>query len=182
MFSSAPVHAENKHEFYLELTGQLRALLEGERDWLANFANTAALLFHRLPELNWAGFYLLRGEELVLGPFQGKPACVRIAPGRGVCGGAVAQRRSLVVADVREFPGHIACDAVSRSELVVPMMVGEEIIGVLDLDSPVPGRFDQADRVGGERLVATLLAASDWTERDGPGNLGCCPRPGASRR
>ena len=148
----------------MELGGQLRALLTGERDWLANFANAAALLFFTLPELNWAGFYLLRhdGDDLVLGPFQGRPACVRIAPGRGVCGAAVAQARPLVVADVREFPGHIACDAASRSELVVPLVVGERIIGVLDLDSPVPGRFDDADRVGCERLVAILLTASDW--------------------
>ncbi len=161
MFSSPAISTENKPAFYAELTGQLRALLTGERDWLANFANTSALIFHALPDLNWAGFYLLRGDELVLGPFQGKPACVRIAPGRGVCGGAVAQRRSLVVADVHEFPGHIACDAASRAELVVPMITGGRVVGVLDLDSPRPGRFDEADRAGCEGLVAILLAASD---------------------
>ncbi len=164
MFSSDAIQANNKPDLYAELSGQLRAMLTGERDWLANLANTAALIFHTLPDLNWAGFYLLRGEgELVLGPFQGKPACVRIAPGRGVCGGAVTQRRSLVVPDVHAFPGHIACDAASRSELVVPMMLAGRVLGVLDLDSPRPGRFDEEDRVGCESLVAELLAASDWT-------------------
>ena len=164
MFATRDIQTENKPGFHAELAAQLDALLTGERDWLANLANTAALIFHTLPDLNWAGFYLWRGNELVLGPFQGKPACVRIAPGRGVCGGAVAQRRSLVVADVHEFPGHIACDAASRSELVVPMLRGERVIGVLDLDSPFPGRFDEADRMGCERLVAILLAASDWPD------------------
>ena len=164
MFSAAAIPTDHKPGFYAQLDAQLGALLTGERDWLANFANAAALLFHTLPDLNWAGFYLLRGEELVLGPFQGKPACVRIAPGRGVCGGAVAQRRSLVVADVHAFPGHIACDAASRSELVVPLAVAGRIVGVLDLDSPLPGRFDEDDRAGCETLVATLLAASDYPE------------------
>ncbi len=163
MFSSTVIPIENKPGFYTELSGQLRAMLTGERDWLANLANTAALIFHTLPDLNWAGFYLRRGEELVLGPFQGKPACVRIAPGRGVCGGAVVQRRSLVVPDVHAFPGHIACDAASRSELVVPMMVAGRVVGVLDLDSPRPGRFDEEDRAGCEALVGELLAASDWS-------------------
>ncbi len=162
MFATVETQAENKTEFYAELLGQLRALVSGERDWLANFANASSLIFHSLPELNWAGFYLLKGGELVLGPFQGKPACIRIAVGRGVCGGAVAQGRSLVVADVHAFPGHIACDAASRAELVVPLCVGGEIIGVLDLDSPQPGRFDEDDRVGCERLMEVLLAASDW--------------------
>lgn len=160
--STALPSTENKTEFYAELSAQLRAMLTGERDWLANLANTAALVFQTLPDLNWAGFYLWRGDELVLGPFQGKPACVRIAAGRGVCGGAVAQRRSLVVADVHAFPGHIACDAASRSELVVPMLLGEQVLGVLDLDSPRPGRFEDADRAGGEQLVADLIAATDW--------------------
>jgi L-methionine (R)-S-oxide reductase len=162
MFSTNVIPTEIKQEFYTELVAQLRAMLTGERDWLANFANTAALIFQTLPDLNWAGFYLTRSEELVLGPFQGKPACVRIAHGRGVCGGAVAQRRSLVVTDVHAFPGHIACDAASRSELVVPLVLGEEIIGVLDLDSPVPGRFDDDDRIGCEQLMTVLLAGSDW--------------------
>ena len=164
MFSNNAIPTENKIGFYQELDNQLQAMLTGERDWLANCANTSALIFQMLPDLNWAGFYLLKGDELVLGPFQGKPACVRIAPGRGVCGGAVAQRRSLVVADVHAFPGHIACDAASRSELVVPMLTGERVLGVLDLDSPLPGRFDDDDRVGCERLVNTLLTASEWPE------------------
>lgn len=162
MFASAVIQTENKAEFYRELTGQLRAMLTGERDWLANFANTSALIFQSLPDLNWAGFYLLRGEELVLGPFQGNPACVRISKGRGVCGGAVEQRRSLVVPDVLAFPGHIACDSASRSELVVPLLAGEQVVGVLDLDSPTYGRFDEEDRLGCEALAQVLMSASDF--------------------
>ena len=162
MFAAAEIQADSKTEFYAELHGQLRALVSGERDWLANFANASSLIFHALPDLNWAGFYLLKGGELVLGPFQGKPACIRIAIGRGVCGGAVAEGRSLVVPDVHAFPGHIACDAASRAELVVPLRVGGEIVGVLDLDSPQPGRFDEDDRVGCERLIEELLTASDF--------------------
>ena len=163
MFVATEIDAGNKTVFYDGLHGQLTALLTGERDWLANFANTASLIFHTLPDLNWAGFYLLRGEDLVLGPFQGRPACVRIAPNRGVCGAAVARQHSLVVADVHAFPGHIACDAASRSELVVPLMVaGKGIVGVLDLDSPSPGRFDEDDRMGCEKLMAALLAASEF--------------------
>ena len=155
MFAAAEIQAEDKTQFYAELDGQLGALLSGERDWLANFANAASLIFHALPGLNWAGFYLLREGELVLGPFQGKPACIRIAVGRGVCGGAVAQGQTLVVPDVHEFPGHIACDAASRAELVAPLRATDRIIGVLDLDSPQPGRFDEDDRIGCERLMAT---------------------------
>ena len=162
MFLNPAIPTANKPALYEELAAQLGGLLTGERDWLANLANTAALIFQALPDLNWAGFYLWRGDGLVLGPFQGKPACVRIAAGRGVCGGAVAQRRSLVVADVHAFPGHIACDAASRSELVVPMLLGEQMVGVLDLDSPLPGRFNEEDQAGCERLVAAVLTASDW--------------------
>ena len=162
MFAPAGIETSDKAEFYAELTGQLRALLAGERDWLANLANTSALIFQHLPGLNWAGFYLWRGGELVVGPFQGKPACVRIALGRGVCGAAVAERRSQVVADVHAFPGHIACDAASRSELVVPLLRGDAILGVLDLDSPRPGRFDEGDRTGCERMMAALLEATDF--------------------
>lgn len=161
MIASTEIQAADKAGRYAELNAQLGAMLAGERDWLANLANTAALIFHALPDLNWAGFYLRRGDELVLGPFQGKPACVRIALGRGVCGTAAAERRSIAVPDVHAFPGHIACDGASRSELVVPMVAGGSVIGVLDLDSPTPGRFDDADRVGCEGLVTTLLAASD---------------------
>jgi GAF domain-containing protein len=150
-----------KPELYRDLAAQLEALLAGERDFIANAANAAALLFHTIPDLNWAGFYLMRGGELVLGPFQGKPACVRIPVGRGVCGTAVAERRSLVVPDVHAFPGHIACDSASRSELVVPLVQDGGIVGVLDLDSPLPNRFEEADREGCEALALILIRASD---------------------
>lgn len=150
----------NKQEFYRELALQLRALLSGERDAIANAANMSAMLYHTLPDVNWVGFYLLKAGELVLGPFQGKPACVRIALGRGVCGAAAQGRRPIVVPDVNAFPGHIACDTASRSELVVPLTAGEELMGVLDLDSPLPGRFDEDDRAGCETLAAIYLAAS----------------------
>jgi GAF domain-containing protein len=150
----------NKQEFYKELALQLRGLLSGERDAVANAANMSALLYHTLADVNWVGFYFLKGGELVVGPFQGKPACVRIALGRGVCGTAAEARQSVVVPDVHAFPGHIACDAASRSELVVPLILGEAVAGVLDLDSPSPGRFDEEDRVGCESLAAIYLAAS----------------------
>ena len=157
----APDAALPKRELYRELEGQLEGLMAGERDGIANLANAAALLFHALPDLNWAGFYLMRGGELVLGPFQGKPACLRIPLGRGVCGAAAAEARSQVVPDVHAFPGHIACDAASRSELVVPLVAGGRVLGVLDLDSPSPGRFDEADRAGCEALAARIVAGSD---------------------
>jgi L-methionine (R)-S-oxide reductase len=150
-----------KAELYDELATQLAALLEGERDPIANAANAAALLFHALPDLNWAGFYLMREGELVLGPFQGKPACVRIPVGRGVCGTAVARQASVVVPDVHAFEGHIACDSASRAELVVPLFRDGRIAGVLDLDSPSPGRFDEEDRLGCERLAEILMQRSD---------------------
>lgn len=142
---------------YTELLEELAALLAGETDSVANLANMSALLFHRLPGLNWAGFYLMKGGELVLGPFQGKPACLRIKVGRGVCGTAVAQGSSVLVEDVHQFPGHIACDAASRSELVVPMLKDGTAVGVLDLDSPSVGRFTAEDRHGCETLVAELM-------------------------
>ncbi len=146
---------------YSELLSQARALLEGERDATANAANLAALLFHSLPDLNWAGFYWLKRGELVLGPFQGRPACVRIALGRGVCGTAAAGRRSVVVPDVHAFPGHIACDAASRSELVVPVLRDGGLLGVLDLDSPLTARFTEADARGLEEIVRAFVEASD---------------------
>ena len=155
MFEAKLIDDVAKTAFYRELCRQLEALLEGERDPIANAANTSALLFQLVPQLNWVGFYFLHDNELVLGPFQGKPACVRIPVGQGVCGSAVARRRSIVVADVHAFPGHIACDAASRSELVVPLMRGQSVLGVIDLDSPLPGRFDDDDRAGIEQ-VATL--------------------------
>jgi len=148
---------DNKAEGYQELARMLQALLEGETDLVANAANTAALLFHGLPELNWAGFYLMNGGELVLGPFQGKPACVRIAVGRGVCGTAAATRRTVRVQDVHAFPGHIACDAASNSEIVVPLEREGRLLGVLDLDSPTTGRFDAQDQEGLERLAQIFL-------------------------
>jgi L-methionine (R)-S-oxide reductase len=141
---------------YDDLAGALGALLDGETDALANVANAAAALFAALPDLNWAGFYVLRGEELVLGPFQGLPACVRIPLGRGVCGTAAAERRTLLVPDVSAFPGHIACDFASRSELVVPLVDGGRLVGVLDLDSPRPNRFTLADLEGCTRIAALL--------------------------
>jgi len=136
-------------------------MLDGERDFIANTANCAALLFQSLPDINWAGFYFLKGPDLVLGPFQGKPACVRIGPGRGVCGAAAAQRETLIVANVHAFPGHITCDSASNSEIVVPLMKANQLLGVLDLDSPLLDRFDVIDAEGLESLAATLLAASD---------------------
>jgi GAF domain-containing protein len=148
---------DNKPEGYQELARMLQALLEGETDLVANAANTAALLFHGLPELNWAGFYLMNGGELVLGPFQGKPACVRITVGRGVCGTAAATRRTVRVQDVHAFPGHIACDAASNSEIVVPLEREGRLLGVLDLDSPITGRFDAQDQEGLERLAQVFL-------------------------
>ena len=149
--------AVGKAALYDELAQELDALLTGEPDPVANAANAAAAIYHALPELNWAGFYVLRGEELVLGPFQGRPACVRIPLGKGVCGTAAAQRRSVLVPDVEAFPGHIACDAASRSELVVPLIVGDALLGVLDLDSPVVARFDEADRAGCELLAGIVV-------------------------
>jgi GAF domain-containing protein len=151
----------DKPGIFAELRQQLASLLEGERDGLANCANTAALIYHALPDLNWVGFYFLRDDELVLGPFQGKVACVRIPWGRGVCGAAAARRETVVVPDVHAFPGHIACDADSRSEIVVPLLRGCTLLGVLDLDSPRPDRFDQDDARGLEVLAAQLLEASD---------------------
>jgi len=161
MFALQTARAGSPADLYTELLEQSRALLEGERDSTANAANLAALVFHTLPDLNWAGFYWLRGRELVLGPFQGKPACVRIAVGKGVCGTAVAERRTIVVPDVNAFPGHIACDSASRSELVVPVEHGGRVVGVLDLDSPSPGRFAAEDARGLEAVVRAFAAATD---------------------
>ena len=149
-----------KSELYRSLAEQAEALLAGEADLVANAANLSSLVFHTLPELNWAGFYFLRDGELVVGPFQGKPACVRIAVGHGVCGTAAQERRTIVVPDVHEFPGHIACDPASRSEIVVPVIRDGELIGVLDLDSPVRERFDADDAAGLEEVVRIFVAAA----------------------
>ena len=161
MLQAKAIESSDKSGFYRELSEQLRGLLAGEPDPIANAANTAALIFEMVPELNWAGFYFLReGRELVLGPFQGKPACVRIPAGRGVCGTAIAERRPMLVEDVHAFADHIACDAASRSELVVPLIRDGEILGVIDLDSPMVGRFDEDDRRGLEEIAAIYVAAS----------------------
>ena len=148
---------DDKASLYRELADQLAALLAGESDLVANTANMAALIYHGLPRLNWAGFYFAKADGLVLGPFQGKPACIRIAWGNGVCGTAAARAATIVVPDVHEFPGHIACDEASHSELVVPLVSSGRVVGVLDLDSPDLARFDEEDRAGIERLVAILL-------------------------
>lgn len=161
MFAVKRPPSGTKAEMHSALGEQARALLEGERDLTANAANLAALIFHTLPDLNWAGFYWMKDGELVLGPFQGKPACVRIALGKGVCGTAAQARRSIVVPDVHAFPGHIACDSASRSELVVPVIVAGRVAGVLDLDSPLPSRFDEEDARALESLVAAFVAATD---------------------
>jgi len=150
-----------KPETYEALNRQLAAVLAGEPNALANAANAAALIYQVLPDLNWAGFYFLHGTDLVLGPFQGKVACVRIALGRGVCGTAAQRRETIVVPDVHAFPGHIACDAASRSEIVVPLVHDGRLLGVLDLDSPRPARFDAEDAAGLESAVAVLLRSSD---------------------
>jgi L-methionine (R)-S-oxide reductase len=151
-----------KAALYRDLEASLESLLTGETDAVANLANASALLAQALPRINWCGFYLLRGEELVVGPFQGKPACVRIPVGEGVCGTAAARRETVVVPDVNLFPGHIACDAASRSEIVVPIIENDALRGVLDVDSPALGRFDEADREGLEKFVAALVGVVNW--------------------
>lgn len=164
MFAAKPILNADKPAFYDELCGQLAALLEGETDPIANAANTSALIFQSIPDLNWAGFYFLKTpDELVLGPFQGKPACVRIAVGKGVCGAAVERRAPILVDDVYAFPGHIFCDGGSRAELVAPLLHEGRVLGVLDLDSPTTGRFDAGDQAGIERIAQIYAAASAWT-------------------
>jgi L-methionine (R)-S-oxide reductase len=147
----------DKIGLYQVLADQIDGMLTGETDVTANLANAAAALYHTLPSLNWAGFYLLRGTVLVLGPFQGRPARVRIPMGKGVCGTAAMLRQSVLVPDVRAFAGHIACDSASQSELVVPLILGERLIGVLDLDSPLLARFDAQDQAGCEKLAAIIV-------------------------
>ena len=158
-FQIAKTEIASKAELYADLQSQLRALLEGETDFIANAANFSSLLYHSLPDVNWAGLYLLKGDELVLGPFQGKPACVRIAIGKGVCGTAAEQRQTILVDNVHEFPGHIACDGASNSEIVVPLIDREQLIGVLDLDSPSVGRFDDEDAKGLNELAQIFVGA-----------------------
>lgn len=149
-------YSENRKENYELVLGQLSALIKDEPDIIANLSNAAALLNHFLDEINWVGFYLWKEDELVLGPFQGLPACIRIPYGKGVCGGAVKEKKTLVVPNVNEFPGHIVCDANSRSEIVVPIMLNGEVHGVLDIDSPIYNRFDEVDQYYLEKYVASL--------------------------
>jgi len=157
MFVAAPIAAGSKPELYAGLAGQARGLLHGERDRIANAANFAALVWHALPDINWCGFYFFDGQELVVGPFQGKPACVRIALGRGVCGTAALTRTSQLVRDVNAFDGHIACDSASRSELVLPLLHEGRLLGVWDVDSPLVARFDEEDRAGMQTLCDIFL-------------------------
>jgi len=158
MFESIALHG-SKAEQYAQLLAQARALMHGERERIANAANVSALLYHGLAQVNWVGFYFFDGVELVVGPFQGLPACVRIALGKGVCGTAAATRSTQRIADVDAFPGHIACDSASRSELVVPLFSGDTLVGVLDLDSPQLARFDADDQMGIEAIATAFLEA-----------------------
>lgn len=164
MFQASAVAIDDKPAFYRDLDKQLGGLLAGERDFIANAANLSALIYLMLPDLNWAGVYLMRGNDLLLGPFQGKPACVRIPvlpQPRGVCGAAAFHRQTQLVGDVHQFPGHIACDSASNAEIVVPLLSGEKVIGVLDIDSPSLSRFDRDDQAGIEQLVRTFLSLTD---------------------
>jgi L-methionine (R)-S-oxide reductase len=156
-YQLSQLESDSKVELYAQLRSQLRSLLEGECDFIANAANFSSLVYHSLPDLNWAGFYLLKDDELVLGPFQGKPACVRIEIGKGVCGTAAELMQTVVVANVHEFPGHIACDSESNAEIVVPLIKDGRLIAVLDLDSPSMGRFDDEDAKGLNELAEILL-------------------------
>ncbi len=160
MFTSNPLSG-NKAEQYQQLIAQCEALLHGERHRVANAANLSALLFNSLSEVNWLGFYFLEQGELIVGPFQGLPACVRIALGKGVCGTAAATRETQLVPDVHSFPGHIACDSASQSEIVVPLIKNGELIGVLDVDSPVLDRFDETDKAAFERIAELFCNGSD---------------------
>jgi L-methionine (R)-S-oxide reductase len=162
MFATSIDRSQPKKVLYRDLIAALASLLEGEADPIANLANASGLIAQSLERINWCGFYLARGEELVLGPFQGKPACVRIRLGQGVCGAAAQRRETLVVPDVDAFPGHIACDAASRSEIVVPIMEGQTLRAVLDVDAPEKNRFDQEDREGLEGFVRTLVPLVEW--------------------
>lgn len=153
---------KEKEKLLRQLNRELEALLGEERNMIANLANASALLFNSLPDLNWSGFYLISGDQLILGPFQGKPACVRIPVGKGVCGTAFRDRKTYVVPDVHEFPGHIACDEASQSEMVIPIMVEGEPVGVMDLDSPIKSRFDEIDQKYLEEFVKILIEKTDF--------------------
>ena len=155
------MNIEEKEENYEMLYDSMKALIEDEKDWIANLANVSALLFNHLEKVNWAGFYLMKEGELVLGPFQGKPACIRIEVGSGVCGSAVQDRQTYVVDNVHQFEGHIACDAASNSEIVVPLFYEDQVIGVLDIDSPIKSNFDDVDKKYLEKMVNHLIEASE---------------------
>lgn len=167
MHTFAAIEADTPEDFYEALAKQVEHLTDGERDVIANLANVSALLNLQLTNINWVGFYLWseRDQELVLGPFQGKPACIRIPMGKGVCGTAAQLRAPVVVPDVLQFPGHIACDTASRSEVVVPMVQQGRLVGVLDVDSPTPARFRDTDAEGLGKVVAAIVASTDFPER-----------------
>lgn len=154
----------DKDTFYKILLVKLEGLLSSEPDWLANLSNASALLYANLKNINWSGFYLMKGQDLVLGPFQGKTACTRIKPGKGVCGTAAAEKATQVVKNVHDFPGHIACDGASNSEIVVPILSGDRVVGVLDIDSPIFERFDEKDAAYLEKFVGKLNKYIDWSK------------------
>ncbi|HPI97446.1 MAG TPA: GAF domain-containing protein [Synergistales bacterium] len=154
----------DKNQMYRFLRNRATSVMSSENDWLANLSNASALVFLFLKDINWSGFYIRKGNELILGPFQGKPACTRIPLGKGVCGTAAAEKRAIVVPDVHGFPGHIACDTASRSEIVVPVMQGSDVAAVLDIDSPVPERFDGEDETGLQKFVDTISRFINWEE------------------
>lgn len=162
MFNIDEINKEDKESFYKDLMLYLEGLLSDEEDWLANLSNAAALLYNMMDRINWAGFYLLKGSDLVLGPFQGKPACTRIPIGKGVCGTAAEKRQVQLVEDVDRFPGHIACDPASRSEIVLPIIVDDRLLGVLDIDSPIKARFDHKDAAGLADFVSILCGSIKW--------------------
>lgn len=162
MFDSTFIYPENKDECYKLVIEQLKALLEDEPNLIPNLTNASALLGGALKDINWVGFYIMKNNELLLGPFQGKPACIHIPVGRGVCGTAVAEAKTILVPDVHQFSGHIACDSASRSEIVIPIIVNGSVKAVLDIDSPIYDRFDVLDREYLEEFVRILTASSDW--------------------
>lgn len=164
MYETLSMYPEDKSELYELLHNQLKALLEEETFLIPNLSNASALLAGALSNINWAGFYLMNKNELLLGPFQGKPACIHIPIGKGVCGTAAAECRTQLVPDVHEFPGHIACDSASRSEIVVPMCLNGKLVGVLDIDSPIKGRFDKQDQDGLEEFARILTNGINWNQ------------------
>lgn len=165
MFHFDNAQVQDKKAFYQQVNTYLESMIRDEPDWLAGIANASALLYQMMSDINWAGFYLYKSGELVLGPFQGKPACIRISVGKGVCGSAAQTGQIQVVPDVHLFPGHIACDSASQSEIVLPILLNQRLIGVLDIDSPVKARFDQEDADGLTQFINTLNRFLDWPER-----------------